>query len=76
MYGLPQAGIPAQKLLEQRLNEKGYSQRSLNPSYCKHDWRPISFTLFVNDFGVKYLVKEHAKNLVTTINEHYIISQD
>ena len=31
MYGLPQAGILAQQLLEQRLNEHGYSQSKAVP---------------------------------------------
>ena len=37
MYGLPQAGILAQKLLEQLLNEIGDRQISLIPGYWKHD---------------------------------------
>ena len=31
MYGLPQAGLLAQQLLEERLNAKGYSQSTLVP---------------------------------------------
>jgi hypothetical protein len=31
MYGLPQAGILAHKLLEQRLNEHGYQQSQVTP---------------------------------------------
>ena len=45
MYGLPQAGIIAQQLLEKRLNEKGYRQSDTTPGYWTHDWRPISFSL-------------------------------
>ena len=50
MYRIPQAGILAHKLLYQRLNYKGYMQSRLIPGYWKHNWRPIYFTLFVNDF--------------------------
>eukprot|EP00804_Cyclotella_cryptica_P005268 CCRYP_015775-RH/>CCRYP_015775-RH protein AED:0.43 eAED:0.64 QI:0/0/0/1/0/0/2/0/188 len=50
MYGLPQAGIIAQQLLEKRLALKGYRQSSITPGFWKHDWRPISFTLCVDDF--------------------------
>eukprot|EP00804_Cyclotella_cryptica_P008442 CCRYP_003953-RC/>CCRYP_003953-RC protein AED:0.43 eAED:0.43 QI:0/-1/0/1/-1/0/1/0/141 len=49
MYGLPQAGIIAQQLLEKRLALKGYRQSSITPGFWKHDWRPISFTLCVGD---------------------------
>eukprot|EP00804_Cyclotella_cryptica_P019412 CCRYP_006613-RA/>CCRYP_006613-RA protein AED:0.27 eAED:0.27 QI:0/-1/0/1/-1/1/1/0/573 len=55
MYGLPQAGIIAQQLLKKRLAIKGYRQSSITPGFWKHDWRPISFTLCVDDFGVKYV---------------------
>ena len=41
MYGLHQARIVAQKLLEKRLNVKGYRQSGIRPGFCKHDWSPI-----------------------------------
>ena len=71
MYGLPQAGILAQKLLEKRLAAKGYRQSTLTPGFWTHEWRPISFTLVVDDFGVKYVGEEHAEHLLSVINEHY-----
>ncbi|KAL7475769.1 hypothetical protein ACHAW6_001673 [Cyclotella cf. meneghiniana] len=76
MYGLPQAGIIAQQLLEKHLATKGYHQSTLTPGFWKHDWLPISFTLCVDDFGVKYVGIEHAHHLIQTINEHYQSSQD
>ena len=53
MYGLPQASIIAQKLLEQCLLKAQYTQSKIMPGYWKNEWRPISFTLVVDDFGVK-----------------------
>ena len=73
MYRLTQAGILAQKFLEQRLNEKGNQKIRLTPGYWKHDWRPVYITLFVDNFVMKYVIKEHANNLLNTLNEHYII---
>ncbi len=35
MFGLPQAGILAHRLLEQRLNEHGYQQRQVTPGLWK-----------------------------------------
>ena len=55
MYGHPAAGILAQHLLEERLNEDGYFQSKITPGFWKHTSRPISFTLCVDDFGVKYV---------------------
>ena len=76
MYGLPQAGLIAQELLERRLNTKGYRQSKLTPGFWTHDWRPISFALCVDDFGVKYAGKEHADHLMHTINAHYETSHE
>jgi hypothetical protein len=57
MYGLPQAGIIAQDLLATRLHQANYRQSKVTPGYWNHEWRPISFTLVVDVFGVKYINK-------------------
>ena len=71
MYGLPQSGKIAQEQLEKRLNKKGYYQSTIIPGLWTHKWRPISFTLVVDDFGVKYERKEDAEHLVSTIKADY-----
>ena len=76
MYGLPQAGLLANELLEKRLNKNGYKQSKLVPGLWKHDWRPIQFTLVGDDFGVKYVGKEHALHLKATLEEHYKVTND
>jgi hypothetical protein len=38
--------------------------------------RPISFTLVIDDFGVKYIGKEHVHHLIQTLKEHYKIKED
>ena len=55
MYGLPQAGLIANNLLEKCLNKHGYRQSKLLPGLWKHDTRPIQFTLVVDNFGIKYV---------------------
>ena len=70
MYGLPQAGLLANELLEKRLNKRGYHQSKLVPGLWKHKWRPIQFTLVVDDFGVKYFGKEHALHLKSTLEDN------
>jgi hypothetical protein len=67
MYGLPQAGIIAQELLEERLKAAGYTQSKLTLGYWKHKWRPISFTLVVDNFGIKYIGKEHVMHLIRVL---------
>ena len=58
MYGLPQAGLLAQELLQERLAVHGYHQSKIIPGLWKHETRPIVFTLVVDDFGVKYVNKK------------------
>ena len=73
MYGLPQAGLLAQKLLEKRLAKHGYKQSVVTPGLWTHGWRPICFSLAVDDFGVKYVSEEHAAHLVAALKETYDI---
>jgi hypothetical protein len=76
MYGLPQAGIIPQELQEEHLFSAGYSQSKLTQEYWKHEWRLISFTLVVDDFGLKYIGKEHFMHLIKTLKEHYKVEED
>ena len=70
MYGLPNAGLIAHELLTKRLHAAGYFQSKLTPGFWKHAWRPIAFSLVVDDFGVKYVGQEHAQHLLQTINNN------
>ncbi len=76
MYGLPQADILAQDLLTKRLYKAGYQQSKITPGYWHHEWCPISFTLVVDDFGVKYSNKEDVKHLVSVLKQDYKINVD
>jgi hypothetical protein len=76
MWGLPQAGILANKLLRRRLLPHGYFECSNNPGLWKHTTHPISFTLVVNDFGVKYVGKEHVDHLIASIKKKYELTED
>ena len=67
MYGLPQAGLLPQDLIEQRLMKHEYTQSKVTPGFWTHSWRPISFTLELDDFEVKYVGKEHANHLVRVL---------
>jgi hypothetical protein len=67
MYGLPQAGILANKLLAKRLATKGYFQTRHTPGLWTHSHRPVQFSLVVDDFGVKYVGKQHADHLMNAL---------
>ena len=64
MYGLPQEGIIANTLLKERLAPFSYYEAKHIPGLFLHKWRPVQFTLVVDDFGVKYVGREHAQNLI------------
>jgi hypothetical protein len=77
MYGLPQAGILANQLLTKRLLEpQGYYQCRHTPGLWRHKWRPILFSLVVDDFGVKYAGREHVDHLIASVEKHYAFSKD
>ena len=76
MYGLPQAGILANKLLKERLSEHGYYEVQHTPGLFTHKYRPVWFTLVVDDFGVKYIGKEHADHLFSVLRQYYEVEID
>ena len=76
MYGLPQAGLGAKKLHEQRLAAWGFYQCQFTPGFCQHVWWPITFVLVVDNFGVQYEGKQSANYLIDTLTNHSEISID
>jgi hypothetical protein len=76
MYGLPQAGILANKLLQRNLAKDGYRPTPHKHGLWTHDACPISFSLVVDDFGLKYVDQEHAEHLMACIRKNYNISSN
>ncbi|KAL7482175.1 hypothetical protein ACHAW6_007870 [Cyclotella cf. meneghiniana] len=76
MYGLPQAGILANKLLGKRLTKAGYYQCQYTPGLWHHIWRPITFCLVVDDFGIKTVGLKHAKHLQQELEKYYECSMN
>ena len=76
MYGLPQAGLIAQDLLEERLNKRGFYQSTYTPGLWLHKTRNIQFALVVDDFGIKYIKDEDAQYLMDSFTPHYDITID
>jgi hypothetical protein len=76
MYGLPQAGIIAQELLESRFAKHGYTQSKFIPGFWNHATKPICFTLVVNNFAVKYPMEQDTEQLISTLKADYDITID
>ena len=65
MYGLPQAGFLAQEQLIEHLKIHGYYQSKMVPGLWHHKPRPITLTLVVDDFGMKYKNEKDVKHLMS-----------
>jgi hypothetical protein len=76
VWGLPQAGILANKHLQRKLAPFGYSECVNTPGLWKHDTRPILFTLVVDDFGVKYVNRDNINHLIDSIKKTYTLTED
>jgi hypothetical protein len=76
VWGLPQAGILANKLLRKRIKPHGYNECVNTPELWRHATRPITFSLVVNNFGVKYVGKEHADHLISCLKKDYKLTED
>ena len=61
---------------EKGLNKHRYCQSKLVLGLWTHKWQLVQFTLVVNNFGVKYMGKEHALHLKKVIEEHYTATVD
>jgi hypothetical protein len=76
MYDLKQSGILANQLLQTRLAPFGYYPARHTPGLWLHKTRPISFTLVVDDFSVKYVGKQHAEHLLNALLRTYELTTD
>lgn len=76
VWGLPQAGILANKLLCKRLAPHGCHECANTPGLWRHEWRPIIFSLVIDDFSIKYVGKEHADHLIKCIGKKYKLVKD
>jgi len=76
IYGLPQAGCLANKLLKERLEPHGHREVPQTPGLWKHDTSPVQFSLLVDDFGIKYVGRENAEHLIQSLQQHYKLVVD
>jgi hypothetical protein len=77
MYGLPQAGILANKLLKKRLATHGYFKQPHTPGLFSHKSHPIWFNLAVDNFRIKYIGEATLQHLYDSLRaEAYNIVKD
>ena len=76
MYGLPQAGKIAHDQLKEHLAKSGYQPCLFTPGLWKHKTRNISFVLWVDDFGIKYVKREDVEHLKEALEKLYKFTID
>jgi hypothetical protein len=76
IWGLPQAGILANKRLCRKLAPFGYYKCINTPGLWYHETCPITFMLVVDDFGVKYVDKANVEHLIASIKMLYMLAKD
>ena len=76
MYGLPEAGILANKLLKKQLSKHDYYECQFTPGLYHYVWIPIMFSLVFDNFGVKCQGIQHTKHLKEALEKYYEVCVD
>ena len=76
MYGLPQAGILANKLIRKQLAPHSYYEMPHTPGLWRHIHRPVRLSLVVEDFGIKYIGKNNVDHLLNALKQNYEKNED
>ena len=76
VYGLEQAAILAYNNLSALLTNAGYKLIINSLGMWKHTTRRTIFSLYVDDFAVKYYSKDDVEHLVSAIQTQYTCKVD
>jgi hypothetical protein len=76
VWGLPQAGILANKQLRRKLAPFRYHKSPNTPGLWLHESRPLTFTLVVDNFGIKFVNKANVDHLIASIKKRYTLTED
>jgi hypothetical protein len=69
MYGLKEASVLAYDQLKAHLAQYGYTPVCFTPGLWKHNTKRTTFTLTVDDFGIKYFSKADADHLFAALHD-------
>jgi hypothetical protein len=76
VWGLPQAGILANKWLQCKLAPFGYYESVNTPHLWYHESQLISFILIVNNFGIEYASQDYVDHFISSIKKTYTLTED
>jgi hypothetical protein len=74
--GLPQMGILANKCLRPKLAPFGYYKSTNTPGLWQPKSRPITFSLIVDNFWVKFVKKDNVDHLISSIKKMHPLTKD
>ena len=76
MYGLKKAGIISYNCLVRDFQPHGYAPEAHTPGFWTHTTLPTTFTLAVNNFGIKLFASDDATHLLDALRYNYCITID
>ena len=76
MHGLKEAGYIAYQNLVKNLMPFGYEPMQWTPGLWRHKTRHATFTLAVDDFGIKHFTDNYRDHLLNGLKVYYSISID
>jgi hypothetical protein len=76
MYGLKEAAILAYEQLRDHLAPFGYAPVTHTPGLWRHATKPTTFTLAVDDFGIKFFSQSDADHLLDALRTKYDLTVD
>ena len=76
IYGLPQSGRLTNDQICAHLEKECYYEDATTPGLWRHKWRPIMFSLIVDEFGVKYVGKRHLDHIASVLRKYHDITID
>jgi hypothetical protein len=76
VWGLPQAGILANKQRQWKMAPFGYHECMNTPGLWYHDTCPIVFTLVADSFGIKYINDDDVQPLIASLKTTYKLTED
>jgi hypothetical protein len=76
VWGLPQAGILANKRLSRKLALFGYHKSINTPGLWRHESKPLTFTLVFDNFGIKFVNRANVDHLISSIKKTNTLTED
>ena len=76
VYGLKESSIISYKRLVRNLQPHGYAPVAHTPGLWTHATLPTTFTLALDNFGIKFFAVDNATHLLYAIRNNYSITVD